>query len=113
MIEQLLTQQVTITRPGQAVDGYGGTRPDWEHPADQHTAAAWITQLGSGEDLGGGRDTVTTRARMYTRPGVDVAAGDRVTGPDARVWDVDGDPFHAYTPAGPHHIEVGLRAVTG
>lgn len=101
---------VTILRPATSTDRYGNVIPDWTG-ATSTAVDAWISQRASTE-AEAGRDTVATTLGMFVDADVDIEAGDRVV-VDGETWEVDGRPLRARTPRGVHHLEVGLRTVTG
>ena len=67
---------------------------------------------GSEEEQTGGRDLVTAIARVFMPPTAPVTAISQIRF-NGTTYEVHGQPALHYTPAGPHHYEVQLRAVQG
>lgn len=118
--QALLPHSATLVRPAATTDAYGNTALDYGASATRSTITAWLQQGGAGS-VGGsepredGRDADVGTWLMVTNAS-DVQAADRIewTGPTgAVVFEVDGPPEPAYTPAGFHHTEISLRVVTG
>jgi len=106
MLERLLTQPVTIHRRTM-----GGTNADGNPTATYvlvHTIGR-IDQVTTDDRAGG--DRRVTGWRLYLAPDVTVTGGDRVESGGV-IFEIEGDPWLAYTPRGPHHWEVELRQVT-
>jgi hypothetical protein len=109
-IDHFMITPVTIVHPGTLTDRYGDTRPDWAAATETETTA-WLTQLEVSEQLLR-RDAEVADHRLFVRPDVTVAAGDRVVG-DGLTFEVVGPPHKARTPTAVHHIEAMLRSVVG
>ena len=106
----LMTQAVTVER-APLVDGHHGDDVrDWDN-ATTTPAVAWIAQENRAEVLTD-RDAEISHWTGYFPVGTDLAAADRVRRGD-ELFEVDGPPNIAPTPAGPHHVEATLRIVTG
>ncbi|WP_242882589.1 hypothetical protein [Actinomadura litoris] len=96
-----------LTSPG--TDPHGDpTGPEQRTPV----AGCQVQPAGSTETLDG-RDTVTTRARVFAPASAQVTATSRVEW-DGRSWDVDGEPGRWPDTAGnPHHLEFTMIRTTG
>jgi hypothetical protein len=109
-IDRFFTTPVTIITPGFAVDRYDDDVPDWDNPVAQVASMGWLTQVNTTEQIGD-RDVVITGLMLFL-PSTDVVTvSDRVIA-NGSIYEVDGDPHYAQTPAGVHHIELRLRYVS-
>lgn len=107
--DRLLPVEVTWIRPGVTVDGYGNTIPDWGVVTS--SALQVMIERRRTVEQRGGRDATITNLVMFTNE-LAVAATDRIVWGDD-TYDVDGEPWVAYSPAGPDHAEVDLLKVVG
>lgn len=108
-ISRFFTTPVTIVTPGSAETRYNGDSPDWDNPISQVDTMGWLTQVNTTEQIGA-RNVVTTGWKLYLAPSETITAGCRVISGGSE-YSVDGDPHHAQTPAGTHHIECFLTHV--
>lgn len=115
----LLPHDVLWQQPVLTPDAYGNDQPTWS--AGQ-TVRAWVQQDATLEMTMGGQSAMATstaagRATVQSdwllvcnTDGIE--SGDRITW-RGLLFEVNGLPELAYTPAGFHHAEVRLRRVTG
>lgn len=109
-IERFFTTAVTIVKPGSTLnERYNRYDPNWDSPLSSVETSGWLTQVSSNEDVGA-RNVVVTGWKLYLAASESIAAGDRVIA-GGSFYAVDGDPHHAQTPAGQHHIEAFLTYV--
>lgn len=106
----LSTNAVTIVTPGTDTTRYRHPANDFTDEQTEVSTTGWLTQISTTETVGA-RDVITTGYKLYLAAGESIAAADRVT-VDGLDYEVDGDPHHAQTPRGAHHIECVLRRVT-
>lgn len=108
---RLLPISVTWQQPGETVDGYNNPVDDWSDDARTDTTIdVYLEQQSTSEQLDG-RDTTVTRLRLFANE-LGIQAGHRILR-DGLLYTVDGDCAVFNTPAGPHHLECGLKRVTG
>lgn len=114
--DHLLVHTVTLVDPAEATDTYGNTTYDYGPAATRTTIRAWLQQDQRSETFPDGRDPLDQRWLMVTNHET-VAGVDRIEWADhpsgAVVFSIDGPPEPAYTPAGFHHLEAGLRITEG
>jgi len=106
---RLLPIEVTWVRPGLTLDGYGNTVPDWDTVTS--SALQVMIERRRTVEQRGNRDVTVTTLVMFTNE-LAVAATDRIIWGDD-MYDVDGEPWVAWSPAGPDHAEVDLLRVVG
>jgi hypothetical protein len=121
-IEDFFTTPVTVVNPSAGTDRYNEAAAeailDYTHPSGTSDEMVWLVQENVTELLDG-RDAQVTRWRMFGRAAMPISAVSRVlVDPpeyemDVSTFEVDGTPNVVSTPAGPHHVEVLLRLVTG
>lgn len=107
----LLVHEVTILRPNRLTDRYGNSSKDWAHVTETD-AVGWVSQRAASEDRANGREAQLSEWVLFLDPDVDIVGGDRVTW-EGLTFEVDGPPNPAWTPRGPHHLEVPLKVVEG
>lgn len=100
----LLSETVTVIRPGETIDEYGDVVPGGETRVDY---PGRLEQL-STDELLRDRDTIVADWRVFLPPDADIAATDWVEG-RGHVFHVNGLPMEHRTPRGPHHIEALLK----
>lgn len=105
-----LARTVTILTPGSTTDRYNNTVLDWAAPTSRN-AKAWFAQQTASEDHAQ-RDAQVTEGTATFSADVGLTPSDRVL-IDSTTYEVVGQPHIAWTPRGPHHVEVRLRAVAG
>lgn len=102
-------------RPGSVADGYGNTVADWSSPTTAPFTVHWSPQ--SVSEVVGDEPQVVSRVKVFGWPPFDLEAGDRVTGPDGALYEVDGEVMRSYHPRSGelHHVRAFLRriAITG
>lgn len=110
--DRLLPLSVVLVRPAVTTDRYNNPSYDYGPAAARTTIRAWIEQADlAREQIRDGRDAIESGWKLITNhTGVDPL--DRVEW-DGQTFDVDGEPWPVYTPAGLHHIEGSLRKVQG
>jgi len=108
-LERFFITPLTITTPGTATDRYDDARPDWTNPTRTRTARGWLTETGSTEEVGA-REAVVSAWRLFLPANTPITSSDRIT-VNGDTFEVDGDPHHAQTPSGAHHLEVPLRKI--
>lgn len=105
----LLWGSVTIhRRTDGATDAYGNPTSSWDPTGE--TVAANVQPFRADETNTVDASSVEDMRRLWTAPGVDLDAGDRVTH-ESQTWEVEGVPFVWSTPDGPHHLEAKLKLV--
>lgn len=107
MITRFLTEEATLYRQTVgAVDVEG-------NPTLTSTALTVLCRLSqtSTDDNSGNGERRSTQLRLYVDADVEIDGNDRVV-KDGRTFEVEGSPYLAATPRGPHHWEVTLREVT-
>lgn len=109
-LETLMVQAVTIITPTTRTDGYGDTATQWTGATEVETTG-WLAQLASFADLDG-RDA-TDSTLTLTLPATAVITAKCRVRIASRVYEVDGEPLKAWTPASVHHIECQLKVVDG
>lgn len=107
----LLVHEVQIVTAAESEDDYGNTVYDWGLSATRVTSMAWITQLGTSEDRND-RQTPAASWICFLPSGTAVNFTNRIEWGDV-VFEVDGLPLVAWTPAGEHHIQAPLRYSAG
>lgn len=105
----LLPIEVTWVRPGVTLDGYGNTVPDWG-TVTSSSLDVMIEQRRTVEERDG-RDVTVTTLLVFTNE-LAVAATDRIVWGDG-TYDIDGEPWVVYSPAGADHVEAQLLKVVG
>lgn len=108
-IERFFVNAVTIITAGVATDRYDDDVADWENPASEIETAGWLVQTSTTESVGD-RDVVVTGWKLYLGSDETISAANRISANDL-IYEVDGEPLLAQTPAGPHHYEIELREV--
>jgi hypothetical protein len=106
----MLPQTVTRVRPATSTDTYGNTTYDYAGGSSA-SMAAWLQQDNRAEPLADGRAALEQAWLLITND-ADVLGRDRIVFGSA-TFEVQGPPEAVYTPAGFHHLESTLRAVTG
>lgn len=109
-ISRFFVVAVSIVNPADKTDRYGNTIDDWDN-ATTVAAKAWRAQTGASE-LTDNRTGVVTTETLLLPTGTDVTARSRVAIADEE-FTVEGDPRHANTPDGEHHIKLTIRKVAG
>lgn len=109
-IERFFTTAVTIVTPGSAATRYNDFAADWDNPVSEVETFGWLTQQSTQEQVGS-RDTVVTGWKLYLAASESITVADRIIA-NGSIYAVDGDPHHAQTPAGAHHIECSLLYVS-
>jgi hypothetical protein len=110
-LETLLrTRTVVIIRAARVTDPYGDVELDWVN-ATRTTTTGWLSQ-GPSLELLVARDTVITVSQLYLPKDADVDRQDRLE-VDGALYDIVGKPNMAYSPRGPHHLEVNVQEVLG
>lgn len=109
MAVRLGAHTVTVIRP-TGKDTFSG---DWLTGATETTVKGCFVQPRSSNEQTDLRDQVVTGLIAFLPAGVDIVATDRLRYA-GKTYQVDGDPARWDDDHGvPHHIEVGLREVTG
>lgn len=106
--DRLLPHTVTRVRPVTTTDAHGNAT---ETGTSEKSMAAWVQQDQRTEPRTDGRDPLVQLWLMLTND-TDVLGGDRIEW-GGKVFEVEGPPEPVYTPAGYHHTESTLRAVSG
>ena len=106
----LLVRTVEIVTPGWRTDEYGDQQTDWS-VATTMTVNGWLAQRSTLE-VRDGRDTTVTSYTLVLPLGTVISHRDRVI-IDSYVYELTGEPLHAWTPRGEHHIECDLSVVPG
>jgi hypothetical protein len=106
----LLVRPTTIVHPGETVDRYGNSIPDWVHPTTTLTMG-WLAQQGGSEDRQR-RDAEVSNWSLVLPAEIELSALDRVI-IGTTTYELVAPPNEAWTPRGPHHIEATLRLVEG
>lgn len=101
---------LTIVNPADKTDRYGNTVDDWDNATTLATKG-WRAQVTSSE-LNDNRSGTVTTETLLVAAGTDVTPRSRVTVAGEQ-FDVEGDPRHALTPSGEHHIKLTVRKVAG
>lgn len=109
--DRLLPHQVTIVRPAVSTDSYGSQRYDYGVGATRTTVAGWMQQDRRMEPRTDSREPLEQRWLLVTNH-QDITGRDRIEW-DGPTMEVEGPPAPVHTPAGYHHTETTLRAVTG
>lgn len=106
-----LPHTITRVRPVVGTDAYNSQTYDYGEAADRREMPGWMQQDRRGEPLEDGRDPLEQAWLLITND-PDVQGLDQVewSGPTMQV---EGPPEPVYTPAGYHHTESTLRAVSG
>jgi len=107
--EYLMPHSLILVRPATATDAYGNTT--YDYPGGTRTAfRGWIQQDKRDEVRSEGRAALEQRWLLLTNDSI--LGHDRVEH-GAIVYEVEGPPETAYTPASAHHTEATLRVVSG
>lgn len=110
--DRLLTRDVELITPTVTVDRYGNEVLDWDHPTITRTRG-WLSPTEAEEDTRD-RDQRRIDAKLFLRADITVDASARVRIDDTDpVFEVVGPPLAFHHPRGPHHLEIGLTAITG
>jgi len=114
--DRLLVHDVVVVRPATSTDAYGDVELDYGASATRTSIRAWLQQDQRDETFRDGRAPLDQRWLLVTNE-TDVAGRDRIEWADhpagSVTFEVDGPPEPAYTGAGLHHLEAGLRVVEG
>ena len=111
-IEGFFNHLVTIITPGSSVNRYHQTEKNWS-TATSRTAYGYLTQRSSGEvKEGDTREAVIADWILFLPFDDPITNRDRVQYDNA-TFEVVDRPHKARNPVETHHIEVGLRTVTG
>lgn len=110
-LQSLMVRDVTVVHPGTTVDRYGNVSKDWE-TATRKSTKGWMARLSADEVLGDREALVSGMSLTIADLKVAVEGGDRVE-VGGETYEVDGPPLQAWSPQGPHHLEVTLRRVEG
>ena len=106
-IANFLTEPATLVRTSSAV-------PDAEgNPTVTTTSTdvlCRLAQSSTSDDETEG-DRRSTSLRLFLPADVELDGSDRVV-KDGRTFEVEGSPYLARTPRGPHHWEVNLKEVS-
>lgn len=105
----MLTRTATISRKTQTGPEDDYNMPTWV--ATSTSAPCYLEPASESEDLAG-RQVQTVSVWAVFLPGVALGPNDTVT-VDGIEYEVVGEPERWHTPVGEHHVEVGLRRVTG
>jgi hypothetical protein len=106
-----MVHTVSIVHPGTSTDRYGNVTKDWT-TATRTTVKGWIARQSGLEDRTAGREAEVSTWYGYLPAGTPIAGGDRLDW-EGVTFEVDGPPYTAWSPRGPHHTEIALRIVTG
>lgn len=110
----MIGEPVTRVRPGEKTDGYGATVADWDAATRTTIEGCALAPRREGEDRTMGRQGVIVGWTLYTPPGVDIRATDRI---EARgeTYEIDGEPGDWRRPSTDQAIgvELALRRVEG
>lgn len=109
-MRNLLVQPLTVQRASTVTNRYGSVEKDWT-TVTETVVNGWVSRMSQSEDPTR-REAQVSEWVAYFPAGTSIHGGDRVVWQDA-TFEVDGPPFHAWTPRGEHHIEAPLRAVDG
>lgn len=104
----------TVTVIRAPFSGVRGTSErDWSAAASHEVARCCVQPSSTSTDRGEPRESVSDAATLYTPPGSDVAAGDRVTC-SLGTFSVEGSPMPRESPTGAvSHVEVQLSRWRG
>lgn len=106
----MLSDAITRLRAPLVDAGYGNVAPDWSAPATAQFNVHWSMQ--SVSEVVGDEPQVTTRAKVFGGPDLDLEATDRVIGPDGELYEVDGDVMRSYKGGQLHHVRAFLKRVS-
>lgn len=108
----MMVRDVTLVRPTYTTDRYGNAVADWDG-AEAIALRGWLGRQSASEEhgtrAGAGVEAWTLVLEDVTQ---EVSTGDRVI-VDEQTFEVQGPALYAWTPRGPHHVEIELRAVAG
>jgi len=108
VIANFLTEAATLVRTSSAV-------PDAEgNPTATTTSTdvlCRLAQSSTSDGEAGDADRRSTSLRLYLPADVELDGSDRVV-KDGRTFEIEGAPYLARTPRGPHHWEVNLKEVS-
>lgn len=110
-IDRFYVREIEVLRADDATDRYGSTGHDWSSPRIDWMQG-WVSQTSATEPQSDGRDPLDTSLILYLPIGAQIGGRDRVR-LDRTVYEIEGQPHEAWTPNGPHHLEVTLREVAG
>lgn len=113
----LLPHTVLWQTPTMARDPLGNDARTWTTGIE---ISAWVQQFSTAEDGSGssgqlsgiGSNQMVSWTWLLICNTDGIGAGDRITW-RTTVFEVDGMPAPTFTPAGFHHAEIKLKAVTG
>jgi len=113
----LMPHTVLWQTPTMTQDELGNDLPAWSTGTE---IAAWVQQFSTSEDGSGssgqlsgvGSNQMVSWVWLMICNADGIGAGDRITW-RTTVFEVDGLPAPVFTPAGFHHAEIKLKAVTG
>lgn len=108
-LTSLLVHDVIVTTP-TIVDDNGDQTTTWDDATS--TRERWWVEQRTTTEILENRAAVVGDWFGFAAPNSVVTPRARVTWGDL-VFEVDGDPWPAWTPRGEHHIEVRLRRVAG
>lgn len=110
-IDRFFTRQLVILTASTAEGRYGNTEPDWTDVTETEVLG-WLAQQRTGDE----RPTASGQTSgwvVYLPAGTTITSANRIRDDRGVVYEVDGEPWPAHTPAGEHHIEANLRMVAG
>jgi hypothetical protein len=105
-----MVRNATIVTPGVTTDRYNNASKNWT-AATRTPVKAWISQRNRAEVLGN-REAQLSDWIAYLPAGTEIDGGDRIEW-ESLTFEIDGPPNPAWSPRGPHHVEVQLRLVEG
>jgi len=113
----LMPHTVLWQTPTMTQDELGNDLPSWSAGV---SIPAWVQQFSTSEDGSGssgqvsgvGSNQMVSWVWLMIANQDGIGAGDRITWLST-VFEVDGLPAPVFTPAGFHHAEIKLKAVTG
>lgn len=109
-IASLSVRDVVVMTAPLIGDRYGDAIFDWDHPTVR-TIKGWVSQTAS-LVTNDHRVGVSTNTSLVVAADEAITVYDRVE-IDGETFTIDGDPHVAWTPRGPHHMEVSLKRWVG
>lgn len=109
----MIGESITRQRAGSTTSRYSDTVADWSDPDETTITGCSFSPSGTSEDHDG-RDAVIQGPTLYTPPGADIEAADRVVVRGV-TYEVEGEPADWRDPYStrPVGLAVPLRVVTG
>lgn len=116
-IQSMLGTPITRLRAPLVTSGYGNQARNWAAATSATFNVKWGPGLGpagrGGYETVGDLPETSTMAHVFGGPDLDLAATDRVVGPDGNTYEVFGDVMKSFHPRTGvlHHVRAHLQRI--